>query len=151
MLKQTILTKMKTIKSFAFLLLGIIMVTACSSANKSSSSSGNPQSNLAKSKTGRDYASYTSLADILRQEPGVMIKGTGYTAEVSIRGINSIMLDTRPLYVYDGIELGRDYSRANNTIDRATIRSIRVISDLSQLSFYGERGRNGVIYIKSRK
>ena len=61
------------------------------------------------------------------------------------------MLDTRPLYVYDGVELGRDYTKANNTIDRASIRSIRVLSSLSEVNFYGERGRNGVIVIKSIK
>ena len=141
---------MRTIKSFAILLMAVIIIPACSSSN-TSSSSGNPTSNLTKSKTGREYASYTNLADILRQEMGVIVKGSGTTAEVTIRGMNSIMLDTRPLYVYDGIELGRDYSKANSAIDRATIKSIRIIRDLSQLTFYGERGRNGVIYIKSIK
>ena len=99
----------------------------------------------------RDYGRYTNLADILRQQVGVTVTGTGQNATVQIRGMNSIMLDTRPLYVYDGVELGRDYTKANNTIDRATIRSIRVLSSLSEVNFYGERGRNGVIVIKSIK
>lgn len=101
--------------------------------------------------TGRSYASYTNLADILRQQVGVVVTGSGQNAIVQIRGMNSIMLDTRPLYVYDGVELGRDYTKANNTIDRATIRSVRVLSSLSEVNFYGERGRNGVIVIKSIK
>ena len=99
----------------------------------------------------RDYGRYTSLADILRQQVGVIVTGTGQVAQVQIRGMNSITLDTRPLYVYDGIELGRDYTKANNTIDRNTIGSIRVLSSLSEVNFYGERGRNGVIVIKSKK
>lgn len=99
----------------------------------------------------RDYGRYTSLADILRQQVGVIVTGTGQVAQVQIRGMNSIMLDTRPLYVYDGIELGRDYTKANNTIDRNTIKSIRILASLSEVNFYGERGRNGVILIKSKK
>jgi hypothetical protein len=98
-----------------------------------------------------DYSRYTSLADILRQQSGVIVKGTGQFAQVQIRGMNSIMLDNRPLYVYNGIELGRDYTKANNTIDRATIGSIRVLASLSEVNFYGERGRNGVIIIKSKR
>jgi len=135
---------MKTFKSLSLALIAILVITACASTS-------NPNTPTTKSKTGRDYSSYTNLADILRQQVGVVVTGTGQMATVQIRGINSINLDTRPLYVYDGIELGRDYSRANNTIDRATIRSIRVLRDLNQLTFYGERGRNGVILIKSRK
>ena len=82
---------------------------------------------------------------------GVIVKGTGATAEITIRGMNSISLDTRPLFVYDGIELGRSYAQANSAINLASIKSIRIIKDLNQLTFYGERGRNGVIYIRSIK
>lgn len=102
-------------------------------------------------KAARDFSRYTSLADILRQQPGVVVSGAGQNASVSIRGANSIQLDTRPLYVYDGVELGRDYVEANNAIDRATIKSVRVLRSLDETNFYGERGRNGVIIIKSKK
>ncbi|MEN8247310.1 MAG: TonB-dependent receptor plug domain-containing protein [Bacteroidota bacterium] len=102
-------------------------------------------------KAARDYSRYTSLADILRQQPGVVVSGTGQYASVQIRGMNSMQLDTRPLFVYDGVELGRDYTKANNAIDRSTIKSVRVLKSLSETNFYGERGRNGVIVIKSHK
>jgi len=134
---------MKTLKTLLFSLLLSVALFSCSSTNNTS--------NTTKSATGREYMAYTNLADILRQQVGVTVKGSGAMAEVSIRGMNSIMLDNRPLYVYDGIELGRDYTRANAAVDRATIKSIRVIRDLNQLTFYGERGRNGVIYIRSRR
>ena len=135
---------MKRLKSLGLVLITIIVVSACSSTQ-------NTNPNATKSKTGRDYSTYTNLADILRQEPGVIVKGAGNLATIQIRGLNSITLDTRPLFVYDGVELGRDYARANNSINLADIRSIRVIKDLNQLTFYGERGRNGVIYIRSKK
>jgi outer membrane cobalamin receptor len=102
-------------------------------------------------KAARDYSRYTSLADILRLQPGVVIMGAGQNVSIQIRGTNSMKLDTRPLFVYDGVELGRDYNKANNAVDRNTIKSIRVLKSLNETNFYGERGRNGVIVIKSDK
>lgn len=102
-------------------------------------------------KASRDYARYNSLADILRQQPGVIVMGAGQNVKIQIRGDNSMMLDTRPLFVYDGVRMGRDYAQVNNAIDRASIKSIRVLSSLSETNFYGEDGRNGVIVIKSNR
>jgi len=140
---------MKIFKTLGYLLIATFIISACSSTKNSTAST--EKTKTGKAKTGRDYSSYTNLADILRQEVGVIVTGSGNTAIVQIRGLNSISLDTRPLYVYDGVELGRDYIRANATINLADIRSIRIIRDLNQLTFYGERGRNGVIYIRSKK
>lgn len=102
-------------------------------------------------KASRDYARYNSLADILRQQPGVIVMGAGQNVKIQIRGDNSMMLDTRPLFVYDGVRMGRDYAQVNNAVDRASIKSIRVLSSLSETNFYGEDGRNGVIVIKSNR
>ena len=102
-------------------------------------------------KAARDFSRYTSLADILRQQPGVIIMGSGQNVTIQIRGTNSMMLDTRPLFVYDGVEIGRDYNKANNAVDRNTMKSIRILKGLSETNYYGERGRNGVIVIKSDK
>jgi TonB-dependent receptor-like protein len=135
---------MKTFKSLGLMLITILAITACSTTS-------NIDKNSTKSVSGRDYSSYTNLADILRQQLGVTVTGSGNTAKVQIRGLNTIKLDPRPLYVYDGIELGRDYAQANAAINLAEIRSVRIIRDLNQLNFYGERGRNGVIYIRSKK
>ena len=102
-------------------------------------------------RAARDYTRYNSLADILRQQPGVIVMGAGANVKIQIRGDNSMMLDTRPLFVYDGVRMGRDYAQVNNAVDRATIKSIRVLSGLSETNFYGEDGRNGVIVIKSTR
>jgi TonB-dependent Receptor Plug Domain len=142
---------MKTVKSLAFLLFTSLIIASCASSNQSNTSSSNQPNlnpNMTRSGSGRDYSSYTSLADILRQQVGVTVTASG---NIQIRGVNSITVDTRPLYVYDGIELGRSYQKANQAINLADIKSIRIIRDLNQLTTYGERGRNGVIYIKSRK
>jgi outer membrane receptor for ferrienterochelin and colicin len=142
---------MKTVKSITLLLFTSLIIASCASTQSNTSTKANDNPNMTKSGSGRDYSSYTNLADILRQQVGVTVTGTGANATVQIRGINSVVLDTRPLYVYDGVELGRSYARANQAVNLADIKSIRVIRDLNQLTSYGERGRNGVIYIKSRK
>jgi Na+-transporting methylmalonyl-CoA/oxaloacetate decarboxylase gamma subunit len=102
-------------------------------------------------KASRDYARYTSLADILRQQPGVIVMGSGQNVRIEIRGQNSMNVDTRPLFVYDGVRMGRDYAQVNNAVDRQMIKSIRILSSLSETNFYGEDGRNGVIVIKSNR
>ena len=124
-------------------LLSVFLFSACSSTQSTTTEK--------KKKSGTDYSTYANLAHILRRMPGVTVSGDGGpTTTVQIRGMNSLMLDTRPLYVIDGAVIGRDYARANEAINTADIASVRVIKDLAQLTKYGEQGRNGVIYIRSK-
>src|SRR5210317_2045303 len=62
-------------------------------------------------KASQDYTRYNSLADILRQQPGVIVMGAGQNVRIEIRGQNSMNVDTRPLFVYDGVRMGRDYAQ----------------------------------------
>ncbi len=96
----------------------------------------------------RDYARYTNLADVLRTQPGVVVKGYGGNVNVTIRGINSINLDTRPLYIVDNVPFGRDYSRVNDAVNPVNIKGINVLKSLAETNRYGEEGRNGVIMIR---
>ena len=105
----------------------------------------------AKRKAGVDYSTYANLGAIIRTKPGVQVTGAGDNLIVQIRGINSISLDTRPLYVIDGNIIGNDYARANSSMTTSEIGSVRIIKDLTQLTRYGEQGRNGVIQIKRKK
>lgn len=135
---------MKNMKLLLSAVVTVLIFTACSSTQSTSSSTQ-------KKHSGRDYSVYTNLADILRKYPGIQISGTGNSTIVQIRGMNSLMLDTRPLYVIDGTIIGRDYARANESINTADIGSVRIIKNLTELNKYGEQGRNGVIYIRSKK
>jgi len=58
-------------------------------------------------------------------------------------------VNLEPLYVVDGFPVGNSYRRANQAINMANVKSIRVIRNLSQLNTYGEMGSNGVIEITS--
>jgi TonB-dependent starch-binding outer membrane protein SusC len=83
--------------------------------------------------------------------PGVMITVTpsGWLS-VRIRGATTINGSSEPLYVIDGlpIEPGQDGSLVG--INPNDIASIEVLKDASSLAFYGVRGGNGVVIIKTK-
>ena len=83
--------------------------------------------------------------------PGVTITTTpGGWLSVRIRGATTINGSSEPLYVIDGmpIQPGPDGSLVG--INAADIASIEVLKDASSLAFYGIRGANGVILIKTK-
>jgi outer membrane receptor for ferrienterochelin and colicins len=133
---------MKSINYLSPLLTIFLLLSSCSSTQNTAT---------VKKSSGKDYSVYTNLGDILRQTPGVQVSGTGTAIIVQVRGMSSLLLDTRPLYVIDKVIIGNDYNLANASLSTANIASVRVIKDLTQLTKYGEQGRNGVIYIKSKQ
>lgn len=81
---------------------------------------------------------YTNIYDMIQGKvPGVSVSGN----KITIRGINSIMLSTDPLYVVDGVVV--------NSIDNINPRMVKSISVLkgSDAAIYGSRGAGGVIII----
>jgi TonB-dependent SusC/RagA subfamily outer membrane receptor len=83
--------------------------------------------------------------------PGVTITTTpsGWLS-VRIRGATTINGSSEPLYVIDGLPIqpGPDGSLVG--INANDIASIEVLKDASSLAFYGVRGANGVILIKTK-
>jgi TonB-dependent SusC/RagA subfamily outer membrane receptor len=83
--------------------------------------------------------------------PGVTITRTpGGWLSVRIRGSTTINGNSEPLYVIDGVPIqpGPDGSLVG--INPHDIASIEVLKDASDLAFYGLRGANGVIIIKTK-
>ncbi len=68
---------------------------------------------------------------------------------VRIRGINSFLADTEPLYVVDGMPvlLSNEGLTWLNTKD---IKKIEVIKDIDAKALYGARGANGVVLITTK-
>lgn len=93
---------------------------------------------------------YTSLADYLNTKSNVIVKGLGDNITLQVRGINSINGDTRPFIYVDDIGFGRSYANVNKTLDPNNIKSVRVLSSLSELSLYGENGNSGIILIYTK-
>lgn len=70
------------------------------------------------------------------------------TAEMKIRGTNSINSGTAPLYILDGAAISAsDF----NTINPSDIESISVLKDAASTSIYGARAANGVIIITTKR
>lgn len=72
----------------------------------------------------------------------------GAAPTVRLRGINSINGNTSPLFIIDGTPVDEDNFRSINPLD---IASIDVLKDAGATAVYGNRGANGVVYIKTKK
>jgi TonB-dependent SusC/RagA subfamily outer membrane receptor len=83
--------------------------------------------------------------------PGVTITRTaeGWLS-VRIRGSTTINGDTEPLYIIDGLPIQAGPGGSLVGINPNDIASIEVLKDASSLAFYGVRGGNGVIIIKTK-
>ena len=72
----------------------------------------------------------------------------GAPPTVRIRGINSINGNTSPLFIIDGTPVDEDNFRSINPQE---IASIDVLKDAGATAVYGNRGANGVVYIKTKQ
>lgn len=70
---------------------------------------------------------------------------------VTIRGLNSIFTDSAPLWIVDGVEIGRAAAMPLGLLGRNSIESITILKDLSETARYGRKGANGVIIVSTRK
>jgi TonB-dependent SusC/RagA subfamily outer membrane receptor len=69
---------------------------------------------------------------------------------VRIRGINTFMGGTQPLYVIDGVPIQAGPNGGLVGLNPHDIASIEVLKDPVNMSFYGVRGSNGVIVINTK-
>ncbi len=83
----------------------------------------------------------------------------GSSNMVIIRGVSSLIGTPNPLYVIDGIVIGKGADNAQMmeswnplaALDPNSIESVNVLKDASSTALYGSRGANGVIIIKTKK
>jgi TonB-dependent outer membrane receptor, SusC/RagA subfamily, signature region len=69
---------------------------------------------------------------------------------VRIRGQSSIYGNTEPLFVIDGLPIQPGPGGSLLGINPHDIASIEVLKDAASMAFYGVRGANGVILIKTK-
>ncbi len=94
---------------------------------------------------------YKDLGERLRAEGGINVMGSGENTSIVIRGIQTITGDTRPIFVIDGLNMGRDYNTVNNAINVNDIKRIKVLKGKSETALYGEAGNNGVILLTMKR
>lgn len=119
------------------------------------------------------YAKEPNVANSLAGKiAGVQVSrsanGAGGSSRVVIRGANSLVGNSQPLYVIDGIPMdnanpnapgrggGIDYGDGISNINPEDIETMSVLKGPNAAALYGQRGSNGVILIttksgKSRK
>jgi len=71
----------------------------------------------------------------------------GADSNINLRGVTSINGNTEPLIILDGTPIDEDNFRSINPNE---IESISVLKDAGATAIYGNRGANGVIYIKTK-
>ena len=95
----------------------------------------------------KEKTQYNSVFDLLRAEPGVIIKGDGsggQMPDILIRGISTNSDQTQPIFVVDGIITDNvTYLRPED------IYSVEVLKD-GTAAIYGVQGQNGVIIFRTK-
>lgn len=92
------------------------------------------------------------LEELVGRFPGVDVVSTragGFL--IRIRGVNSFVSSTEPLYVIDGSPVDVDPRRGLDWLKPADIQRIDVLKYPPEITIYGPRGANGVILITTRK
>lgn len=83
--------------------------------------------------------------------PGLRItQNPDGSISLRIRGTTSIMGSSEPLYIVDGVQVLPGPNGGLNGINPRDIASIEVLKDAGT-AFYGLRGANGVILIKTKQ
>ena len=89
-----------------------------------------------------DALAFQNLDDWLVRAPGVLVRGAGPNAAVTLRG-------AYPLYVVDNVPLGFSYADANAMLAPQDIASVEVLNGPEATALYGRLGGNGAIVVRT--
>jgi len=130
------------------LLVGLI--TAC--AHSKGASSDRPHSSTVTS-DDIDRAPGDPIEKLLAgRVAGVTVtRTTDGGIAVRIRGASSVLGNSEPLFVLDGIPIEAGPGGSLSGISPYDIASIQVLKDATSTTMYGVRGANGVIVIKTKQ
>ncbi|MEM6803706.1 MAG: TonB-dependent receptor plug domain-containing protein [Bacteroidota bacterium] len=107
-------------------------------------------SKTAQSTIPEKYNSASNLTEYLTQVPGLMVSGEGANATFKVRGVNSFMSGSDPLFVLDGTPMMGGYKTVYNLVDVKDIKAAKLVRG-SDATFYGSRGSGGVVEIQTIK
>ena len=133
---------------YLFYLLPLAFIISCAAAGASSgteSRESNGDVLVVDPPDGRN------ITDYLRTVAGVSVSGDGPSAQVTIRGQNSINMSQEPLFVIDGAQISGGLASVYGAVTVADIDYIKVLKDASDVAIYGLRGSNGVIEIYTKQ
>ena len=139
---------MENLKKISSLFLIAVFMTACASTNNKAitqqpDSIENTADDQQLASTDKDLIRVNnprSLALLLARAPGVFLDFRSGIPK--IRG-------GFPLYVVNGVRLGKNYSSVAQSVNIDDVRSVQVLKSPSETLIYGRSGTNGVIIIKT--
>ncbi len=117
----------------------MVLLSACGTTYDTASDQNKTDRERYEGKRVVEVPNPQSLADFLLRAPGVAFQN----GEVSIRGGGP------PLFILDGVPVGNGYASAASAINPLDIESVEVVSG-PDTAFYGRRGMNGVIIIRTK-
>ena len=98
--------------------------------------------------TSEEHVAKESVAQLRGMTSGVKIKDTVQSDRLILGGIHSVKIDDyRPLYVLDGKIISEKKFRK---LDQKSIKTMNVLKGASATAIYGEKGKNGVILVKTK-
>lgn len=123
---------------------------------------------------GFDKMAGVEISDLFRDRiSGVRVCGTDGTPmewkNIDIRGINTVRLDNRPVYIIDGVMIetssfdifnpfwrgeGATTASAMNPLFHISpydIENIEILKDATATAIYGAKGANGVVIVTTKK
>ncbi len=91
------------------------------------------------------------LDQYINRLSSVSVYGSGSNARVQVRGADSIELDPSPLFIVDGVRVGRNFSQVYNMINMINVESIQVLRPARATQIYGGDGGFGAIVINMKR
>jgi len=135
------------------------LISGCASANGAFVDPNTPPDPMPRGPEGGtvitsddlDRVAVEPIEQTLAKVPGLMVshRADG-SISIRIRGGSSIIGNNEPLYIIDGIAALPGPGGNLTGINPRDIASIEVVKDAANLAFYGVRGSNGVIVIKTK-
>lgn len=130
--------------------LALCVFMGCAHANSSLVNRPAPQVRAALTAEDIEHAPGVPIEQLLASRvPGITLAQArdGHVV-VRIRGVSTLLGDQDPLFVVNGIPLGRAINFS--AINRFDIASIDIVKDAAGLALYGIRGSNGVIVVRTK-
>lgn len=126
------------------LLLGLsIMIMSCGSIKPKENANITDSSEI---KFNQDEVAPHDWGSVLRKVPGLKVTGSYPNLSIIMRGAKSVSRTSEPLYVLDGVPLGRNFSELASNADPSSVKKVRVLKG-PEAAKYGMRGANGVIEV----
>ena len=136
--------------------LGLLAALVAGCAHGKGTSAAEPSTGPSTSSTVTSQDIHPAPGDPIEKSlqgriSGVVVTSGSGGIMVRIRGQSSVMGNSMPLYVLDGMVIDPGPGGMLSGISANDIESIKVLKDPADLTMYGSRGANGVIVIKTKK